>query len=46
MRWNNLVLRDLRNYNLDGVLRIVAHDRNEWRNKIWAATQEVNFKKE
>ena len=43
MRWNDLVLR---NCNLDGVCRILAEDRNEWRNQIWAATQEVNFKKE
>ena len=46
MRWNDLVLRDLRNCNLDGVWRILAEDRNEWRNQMWAATQEVNFKKE
>ena len=46
MRWNDLVLRDLRNCNLDGVWRILAKDRNEWKNQIWAATQEVNFKKE
>ena len=46
MRWNDLVLRDLSNCNLDGVWRILAEDRNEWRNQIWAATQEVNFKKE
>ena len=46
MRWNDLVLRDLRNCNLDGVWRVLAEDRNEWRNQIWAATQEVNFKKE
>ena len=46
MRWNDLVLRDLRNCNLVGVWRILAEDRNEWRNQIWAATQEVNFKKE
>ena len=29
MRWNDLVLRDLRNCNLDGVWRILAEDRNE-----------------
>ena len=46
MRWNNLVLRSLRNCNLDGVWRILAEDRNEWKNQIWTATQEVNFKKE
>ncbi|XP_062498912.1 uncharacterized protein LOC134176248 [Corticium candelabrum] len=46
MRWNDLVLRDLRNCNLDGVWRILSEDRNEWRNQIWAATQELNFKKE
>ena len=46
MRWNDLVLRDLKNFNLDGVWRILAEDRNEWRNQIWAATQKVNFKKE
>ena len=46
MRWNDLVLRNLRNCNCDGVWRILAEDRNEWRNQIWAATQKVNFKKE
>ena len=46
MRWNDLVLCDLRNCNLDEVWMILAEDRNEWRNQIWAATQEVNFKKE
>ena len=46
MRWNDLILKDLRTCNLDGVLRILAEDRNEWRNQIWAATQKVNFKKE
>ena len=46
MRWNDLLLRDLRNCNLDGVWRILAQDRIEWKNKLWTATQEVNFKKE
>ena len=46
MRWNDLVLRDLRNCKLEKDWRILAQYRREWRNKIWAATREVNFKKE
>ena len=46
MRWNDQVLRDLRDCNLDDKWKILTQDRSEWRQKVWTETGHLNDTKE
>ena len=46
MTWNDQVLRDLRDCNLDDKWKTLTQDRSEWRQKVWTETGHLNDVKE